>query len=65
MFDNCKRCFMYNEDYDELGQQSHDEGVDGESIVPPHFCISFNNGIPQDIWRGKAKCPEYFNFEES
>lgn len=64
MVDNCKSCFSYDVEYDELEQQLYDEDIFGKPSTPPHYCISFDNGIPDDIWCGKTQCPRYLNLSK-
>lgn len=56
MFNNCKTCLFYDSYRDKMEQQLYDDDTDGEFISPPHFCIWFNNGIPNDVWNRKTKC---------
>jgi len=59
MFDNCKSCLFYYKDYDDMYREEDDELPYDGSHPDNHFCISFQDGIPKDIWHNKTKCPHY------
>mgnify|MGYP000115569560 CR=1 FL=1 len=53
---NCKDCLLY------------DELIDG--ILTPcdeewkcHFCIAYQNGIPEAVWKRRKSCPDYIKDE--
>ena len=57
---NCTVCFCYDADYDYMFQQGCDDDIVGKRNIPPHYCIDYNNGIPKEIWKGKTKCPHFW-----
>lgn len=50
---NCRACLTYDSFLD--GQYSP---CDEDSAMEKHYCISYQNGIPEEIWKGKRKCPD-------
>lgn len=56
MFDNCKTCMFYDEEYDKTERELNDEDIRDNPNPNPHFCRSWINGIPKDIWNGKTYC---------
>lgn len=52
-YKNCKECLTYDDFLD--GQFAP---CDEEGAMEKHYCVSCQKGIPEDIWRGKRKCPD-------
>ena len=58
--ENCENCLVY----DELM-----EGIlapcDEEEAWKLHYCLSYEKGIPKEIWSGKNACPYRIEPESS
>ena len=50
---------FYNREYDEFRSQFDDEVVIGKPEEQNHFCISYSDHIPDDIYHNGAECPFY------
>lgn len=49
---NCRECLAYDE-FIDMQLTPCDE----EEAFHTHYCVSYRQGIPKDIWRGKQLCP--------
>ena len=47
-----EKCFIYNKDFDELGEAWNDIGPEDS-----HFCAMYYDRIPDGIFDGPKKCP--------
>lgn len=57
---NCQECLLYDEFVDlELTP------CDEEDALRHHYCISYKNGIPDKVWKGKVRCSDYLGNNES
>ena len=58
--ENCENCLVY----DELM-----EGIlapcDEEEAWKLHYCLSYEKGIPKEVWSGKDACPHRIEPESS
>lgn len=57
-YPNCKDCIEYDEIMDGILTP-----CDDEEAWNRHYCLSYKEGIPENIWKGKERCPEYIKLE--
>jgi hypothetical protein len=50
---NCKGCLLYDAEYDNVLQSLNDIGN-----IDDHFCIMYQNGIPEKVWKCEEECAE-------
>lgn len=52
--ESCKTCEYYSESYDEMCRDMNDTGGENE-----HYCVMYDNAIPEGVFEGVAKCKYY------
>lgn len=57
---NCQNCLLYDE-FVDMQMTPCDE----EEALQCHYCLSYKKGIPDKVWRGKERCPDYLEDDES
>lgn len=51
----CKQCLMYIEHFSEFVAADQDSTPKNEK-PKEHFCMMFDDGIPDGVWNGAEKC---------
>ncbi len=59
----CNKCLVYSERFSELLAVDQDSTPENEK-PKEHFCVVFPEGIPEDIWNEKKKCPHMISKNE-
>ena len=55
----CNNCKAYNAQYDEFRQNWDDTIMDASVQNVPHYCVMYEDNIPNDIFYNDAKCKFY------
>lgn len=58
----CKQCVLYNEIYSQRLADWQDALPIGET-PKEHFCLMYQQGIPDAIWNGKKTCEHRVNLK--
>lgn len=57
----CKKCQWYSKEYDRLCQAWDDCIIEDEQPRQlKHYCINYDDGIPEDVFYRNAPC-EWYN----
>lgn len=59
--ENCKKCIFYNKAYDDLRRRADDKILIGAEQKDRHFCIVYEDGIPEDIASDLLDCRRHEN----
>ena len=63
IFDNCKTCLFYDEEFDVMMAEEDDEDIWYDPNPYKHFCRMWReeNGtvIPKAVWEQREKCSHY------
>ena len=57
---NCQNCLLYDKFVDMQLMP-----CDDEDALRRHYCLSYKKGIPDKVWSGKERCPDYLEDDES
>lgn len=57
--ETCKNCIFYNKKLDDLRRQGDDKILIGVAYADKHFCLAYEDGIPEDIANDVEKCRKY------
>ena len=54
----CKTCLFYDKRYDEF-RQNYDDVIEEGNTQEKHYCVMYEDNIPNKIYYQGAKCPFY------